>query len=51
MLESHLHAGQQPFPRPAAELKYGVSITDPCLAWDDTEQLVRQGHEALAGAR
>jgi 3-deoxy-7-phosphoheptulonate synthase len=51
MLESHLHAGQQPFPRPAAELAYGVSITDPCLGWDDTEQLLRQGREALAGAR
>lgn len=37
MLESHLFAGQQPI---EGELRYGVSITDPCLGWDETEQLL-----------
>jgi 3-deoxy-7-phosphoheptulonate synthase len=50
MLESHLHGGQQPFPRPAAELAYGVSITDPCLGWEDTERMVLAGHAQLAAA-
>jgi 3-deoxy-7-phosphoheptulonate synthase len=39
MIESHLHPGAQKFTPgrddPAA-LEYGVSITDPCLGWDDT---------------
>jgi len=37
MLESHLHQGSQPI---TAELKYGVSITDPCIGWDTTEELL-----------
>jgi len=39
MIESHIVAGAQKFTPgrddPGA-LKYGVSITDPCLGWDDT---------------
>jgi 3-deoxy-7-phosphoheptulonate synthase len=35
MLESFLVAGNQPL-RPRAELTHGQSITDGCLAWDDT---------------
>ena len=35
MLESFLVAGSQPL-RPRAELTHGQSITDGCLAWDDT---------------
>jgi 3-deoxy-7-phosphoheptulonate synthase len=38
MLESHLHAGNQPL---GNELRYGVSITDPCLGWEETEDLLR----------
>lgn len=40
MIESHLYPGKQPFPQDE-ELKYGVSITDACLGWDETEQLLR----------
>ncbi len=47
MLESFLEAGNQPFPRPAAELVPGVSITDPCLAWPATEVLLREAHAML----
>jgi len=50
MVESHLHEGNQPFPRPPSELRYGVSITDACLGWEATERLLRSGHEALAKA-
>ena len=31
MLESHLYEGTQEISFP---LRYGVSITDPCLGWD-----------------
>ena len=38
MLESHLQDGKQPLQKP---LQYGLSITDGCLGWDRTEQLLR----------
>ena len=50
MVESYLHEGNQPFPRPAAELRYGVSITDACVSWETTERLLRQGHAVLCEA-
>ena len=37
MLESHLQDGKQPLQKP---LQYGLSITDGCLGWDSTEQLL-----------
>ncbi len=37
MLESHLHPGSQPI---TADLKYGVSITDACIGWETTEELL-----------
>ncbi len=40
MLESNLVAGSQPFPRPASQLVYGQSITDACIDWETTEQLI-----------
>ena len=41
MLESNLEAGQQDVPANIAELKYGVSITDACIGWTQTESLLR----------
>lgn len=40
MLESQLQTGKQPFPDETDQLLYGVSITDPCLGWKETEQLI-----------
>ncbi len=48
MLESNLKSGSQPFPRPAADLVYGQSITDACIGWETTEQLLRRAHASLA---
>ncbi len=48
MVESYLNEGNQPFPRPRSELRYGVSITDACLGWDVTERMLRWGTEMLA---
>ena len=39
MVESHLNPGRQDIV-PGQPLAYGVSVTDPCLGWDDTEQLL-----------
>jgi 3-deoxy-7-phosphoheptulonate synthase len=41
MLESNLEEGSQPFPQERAKLRYGVSITDACMGWADTERLLR----------
>jgi len=48
MIESFLHEGAQPFPKPVNELQYGVSITDACISWETTERMLRTGYEALA---
>jgi 3-deoxy-7-phosphoheptulonate synthase len=54
MIESHLNAGAQKFAPgrddPAA-LAYGVSITDPCLGWDDTVAALELLAEAVRRRR
>jgi len=50
MLESHLFAGSQPV-GPLAGLKYGVSVTDGCLGWDETEAALRDLHRSLGKGR
>jgi 3-deoxy-7-phosphoheptulonate synthase len=39
MIESHLNPGRQDLV-PGQSLQYGVSITDPCIGWDDTTALL-----------
>jgi 3-deoxy-7-phosphoheptulonate synthase len=41
MVESHLRAGRQDL-KPGQPLAHGVSITDGCLGWEQTEPLLRQ---------
>lgn len=41
MLESNLVAGNQKFPQPLPDLTYGQSITDKCIDWETTEDLLR----------
>ncbi len=45
MVESHLVAGRQEL-EPGKPLKFGQSITDPCLGWDSSVELL----QTLAGA-
>lgn len=45
MMESNLVGGRQDIPRDLSQLKYGVSITDPCLCWEKTEQLLLYAYE------
>lgn len=42
MLESHLEGGSQEISFP---LRYGVSITDPCIDWNTTERIILEAHE------
>jgi 3-deoxy-7-phosphoheptulonate synthase len=46
LLESHLFAGNQSLSA-ADPLRYAVSITDPCLDWQTTENLIRWGHAEM----
>ena len=48
MLESNIHAGAQPVAADRAQLQYGVSITDGCIGWDETEELLLEAHGRLA---
>jgi 3-deoxy-7-phosphoheptulonate synthase len=41
-LESNLFSGSQQVPLDRSRLRYAVSITDPCLDWEETEALIRQ---------
>lgn len=45
MLESHLREGKQDLAR--KPLIYGQSITDGCIAWESTEELIRAAHRQL----
>jgi 3-deoxy-7-phosphoheptulonate synthase len=48
MLESNLCEGNQKLSDDPQKLRYGVSITDPCIGWEKTEELLRFMHDALA---
>ncbi|MGD8421353.1 MAG: 3-deoxy-7-phosphoheptulonate synthase [Gammaproteobacteria bacterium] len=41
MLESNIGAGSQPLQADLSKLEYGVSITDACIDWETTEDLLR----------
>lgn len=41
MVESNIEAGNQAIPADLSQLKYGCSVTDGCVGWDTTEQMIR----------
>ncbi|ALF54370.1 phospho-2-dehydro-3-deoxyheptonate aldolase [Nostoc piscinale CENA21] len=47
MLESHLYEGNQPLNCKPEELKYGVSVTDKCIGWEETERIILAAHTRL----
>jgi 3-deoxy-7-phosphoheptulonate synthase len=51
MLESNLFAGNQPLTGSRAGLRYGVSVTDPCIDWETTERCLLGAAEVLAPLR
>jgi 3-deoxy-7-phosphoheptulonate synthase len=44
MIESHLEEGKQPFSK---SIHPAISLTDPCIGWETTEEWVLSIHEAL----
>jgi 3-deoxy-7-phosphoheptulonate synthase len=49
MLESHIHAGRQDW-NPGEQLEYGISITDGCIDFEETEMLLRELADAIGPA-
>ncbi|MFO1433837.1 MAG: 3-deoxy-7-phosphoheptulonate synthase [Candidatus Competibacteraceae bacterium] len=47
MIESNLEGGNQPIPADLSQLRYGVSITDPCVDWPTTEKMLRDTRTKL----
>jgi 3-deoxy-7-phosphoheptulonate synthase len=47
MLESNLKEGNQKIPSDLSQLKYGVSVTDKCIGWEETEDLILLTHQKL----
>ena len=42
MLESNINFGNQKIPKDLKELKYGVSVTDACIDWAETERSIKE---------
>lgn len=51
MIESNLEWGRQDIPADLARLRYGCSVTDPCIDWGATEKLLRQARGELRAGR
>jgi 3-deoxy-7-phosphoheptulonate synthase len=47
MLESNIMPGSQPVQSDRSKLQYGVSITDGCIGWEETEELLLEAHSRL----
>ncbi len=47
MLESNINPGKQQPNQDRSALAYGVSITDACIGWDETETLLREAYNSL----
>ncbi len=47
MIESNLVAGNQSIPVDLSQLKYGCSVTDACVSWETTEEMIRNTDEML----
>nr|WP_308197123.1 3-deoxy-7-phosphoheptulonate synthase [Anaeromyxobacter sp. SG17] len=50
MMESFLETGSQPMSAELSQLRYGCSVTDPCLGWDQTVEALREARALLREA-
>ncbi|NEO97830.1 MAG: 3-deoxy-7-phosphoheptulonate synthase [Symploca sp. SIO2E9] len=48
MLESNLNEGNQKITDDLKQLKYGVSVTDKCIGWKETEKIILSVYEQLS---
>jgi 3-deoxy-7-phosphoheptulonate synthase len=47
MVESFIEAGNQPIPADLSRLRYGCSVTDACVGWDTTVEMLRGADQVL----
>lgn len=47
MIESNLKHGRQNIPSNLDDLEYGLSVTDGCISWEETEELLLNMHDKL----
>ena len=47
MMESNINSGNQKLGNDLSQLKYGVSITDACIGWEETEELLTWAHDKV----
>ncbi|GMW02505.1 MAG: phospho-2-dehydro-3-deoxyheptonate aldolase [Candidatus Hydrogenedentota bacterium] len=47
MLESNIKEGNQKLGDDPSQLEYGISITDPCIGWEETESLLLNAYDRL----
>ena len=47
MIESNLFEGNQKITENIDDLKYGVSVTDACVGWDETEEMLNELYAAI----
>ncbi|PLX68943.1 MAG: 3-deoxy-7-phosphoheptulonate synthase [Denitrovibrio sp.] len=47
MIESNINPGNQSIPDDLEELEYGVSVTDKCVDWATTEEIIMKAYNAL----
>jgi len=47
MIESFIEAGNQPILKDHSQMKYGCSVTDGCVGWDTTEEMLLRAHDVL----
>jgi 3-deoxy-7-phosphoheptulonate synthase len=47
MVESFIEPGNQPIPEDLSKLKYGCSVTDACIGWDTTVEMLRSAQPIL----
>ena len=50
MLESNIHEGRQDIVGGLSDLKYGTSITDACIGWEETETLIAKAAQEAVKA-
>ena len=49
MVESFIEAGNQPLQADLSRLRYGCSVTDGCVGWDTTVEMLREADAVLKG--
>ncbi len=47
MVESFIEPGNQPIPADLSQLRYGCSVTDACVGWETTVEMLRAARQVL----